>query len=139
MTAGAHRLERMILAIGTIAAVTSCCCGVSSTPLQEYGPRPDIPQAHPPSLPTLRIALPEGWPANAKPATDETLFRVDRFAEHLEHPRWLHVLPDGSVLVAESDVPAEYGCGTGIEGWLERVLMHIMGSRTKSADRISLY
>ena len=63
---------------------------------------------------------------------------VTRFAECLNHPRWVYVLPNGDVLVAESSAPSRPEDGKGIKGWFIRQFMIKTGSRVPSADRITL-
>jgi glucose/arabinose dehydrogenase len=63
---------------------------------------------------------------------------VNAFASGLDHPRWLHVLPNGDVLVAESDAPPRPDDGKGIKGFFMKMFMKRAGSGTPSANRISL-
>ena len=62
---------------------------------------------------------------------------MNALAAGLAHPRWIYVLPNGDVLVAESDAPAKPGTG-GLRGWVEGWVMRRAGSGTPSADRITL-
>src|SRR5690606_5407095 len=61
-----------------------------------------------------------------------------RFAAGLEHPRWLYVLPNGDVLVAETNAPAGSGGFSGIRAWLMGKAMEKAGAAVPSADRIRL-
>ena len=63
---------------------------------------------------------------------------VNEFAGGLAHPRWLHVLPNGDVLVAETDNPGTDKTGGSIKGAIQKMLMKKAGSGTGSANRISL-
>ena len=65
-------------------------------------------------------------------------FRVQAFARGLQHPRWLYLLPNGDVLVAETDAPERAAEGGGIRGFFMKLLMRKAGSGTPSADRITL-
>ncbi len=102
-----------------------------------FGPHPLLPPPHPTRIPTLNFARAVGWPAGATPTAAPGL-AVSAYATGLVHPRWLHVLPNGDVLVAESDAPASTGEGRGIRGWIEQRVMKLMGAGTPSADRITL-
>jgi glucose/arabinose dehydrogenase len=64
--------------------------------------------------------------------------RVTRFAERLDHPRWLYVLPNGDVLVAESNAPPKPEDGEGIKGWVMKKVMKRAGAGVPSANRIRL-
>ena len=88
-------------------------------------------------IPTVNIAKAVGWPAGATPiATAGT--RVQAFAADLDHPRWLLVLPNGDVLVAETNAPAKPDDATGIRGWIMGLVMKRAGAVTPSANRITL-
>jgi len=63
---------------------------------------------------------------------------VHAYATGLDHPRWLHVLPNGDVLVAESNAPAEHDAGSGIRGWIQKKIMKNAGAAVPSPDRITL-
>ncbi len=104
-----------------------------------YGPRPELPPPHTTLLPTVRIAPAVGWPQGLAPRAAAGM-RVQAFATGLEHPRWLHVLPNGDVLVAESDRPAPPpdAPGGGLRGWVMKRVMQRAGSGVPSADRITL-
>jgi glucose/arabinose dehydrogenase len=68
------------------------------------GPNPTLPEPNPTLIPTVKIAKAAGWSASEKP-TPAAGLAVMAFASGLNHPRWLHVLPNGDVLVAESNAP----------------------------------
>jgi glucose/arabinose dehydrogenase len=63
---------------------------------------------------------------------------VARFAEGLDHPRWIYVLPNGDVLVAETNAPPKPEDGKGIKGWFMKMAMGKAGANVPSANRISL-
>ena len=66
------------------------------------GPAPALPAPERGIIPTIDIAPARGWPLGETPIAAEGL-EVVAFAEGLDHPRWLHVLPNGDVLVAETN------------------------------------
>ena len=86
-------------------------------------------------IPTFEEAKAEGWPAGAKPAAAAGL-QVAAFAAGLDHPRWLYVLPNGDVLVAETNGPPS--SGGGIKGMVARHVMNRAGAGVPSANRITL-
>jgi glucose/arabinose dehydrogenase len=102
------------------------------------GPFPTLPEPSISSIPTLHIAPAKGWPQGGKP-TPASGFEVNAFATGLDHPRWLHVLPNGDVLVAESNAPANRPeDGKGIKGLVEQEVQSLAGAGVPSADRITL-
>lgn len=101
------------------------------------GVRPTLPQPRSTLIPTVLIAPATGWPAGATPTAAAGL-AVNAFASGLDHPRWLHVLPNGDVLVAESNAPAKPEASTGIKGWIMKLVMKRAGAATPSANRITL-
>jgi glucose/arabinose dehydrogenase len=101
------------------------------------GPDPALPEPDHEIIPTVEIAPAKGWPAGAKPvATQGT--SVAAFADGLAHPRWLYVLPNGDVLVAETAAPPRPEDGKGIKGWFMQKAMSKAGSAVPSANRITL-
>ena len=66
------------------------------------GPAPALPPPTESAIPTIAVAPAQGWAEDEAP-TPASGLRVTAFARGLDHPRWLHVLPDGDVLVAESN------------------------------------
>lgn len=101
------------------------------------GPSPRLPEPQRRLLPTVDIAPAERWPAGQAP-TPAAGLEVVRFADGLQHPRWLHVLPNGDVLVAESNAPAGKSGFGGIRGAVMKRVMAKAGAGTPSADRITL-
>ena len=88
---------------------------------QGYGPNPTLPPPNPTWIPTVNIAPANPWPEGTAPTPAPGL-EVNEFAGGLDHPRWLHVLPNGDVLVAESNAPPkpeeEFSASrTGSWGW----------------------
>src|SRR5258705_644718 len=71
-----------------------------------YGPNPILPFKHQTLFSTVNIAPAVGWNEGRKPQAVEG-FNVAPFALGLTHPRWLYVLPNGDVLVAETNGPGE--------------------------------
>lgn len=101
------------------------------------GPSPQLPEPNKTLVPTVNIAPAIGWPEGAKPiAANGT--QVAAFAEDLDHPRWLYVLPNGDVLVAETAAPPKPEDGNGIRGWVMKKVMGRAGSTVPSPNRITL-
>ena len=68
---------------------------------QALGSAPAIPAAKPQGIPTLKMPTARGWSEGQTPVAAPGL-KVNAFATGLKHPRWIHVLPNGDVLVAEA-------------------------------------
>ena len=64
------------------------------------GAAPALPAPALSALPTIAVAPARGWDAGETPTPAPGL-SVTAFAAGLDHPRWLTVLPNGDVLVAE--------------------------------------
>lgn len=121
--------------------VLFAACGNSppATPtatLPGVGADPVLPAPSKALLPVVNVATAKGWPAGGKPLAAEGM-QVAAFAEGLDHPRWLLVLPNGDVLVAESNAPPKPGA-KGIKAWVEKQVMRKAGAGVPSANRISL-
>lgn len=126
-------------AVVIVLAVGLAACGESST-LQVAdgtGPSPKLPEPNKTLLPTVNIAPAIGW-ANGATPTPAAGLKVAAFAEHLDHPRWLYVLPNGDVLVAETNSPAKPDDSKGIKGWIADKVMARAGAGVPSANRITL-
>ncbi|MFT9019378.1 PQQ-dependent sugar dehydrogenase [Acetobacter malorum] len=68
------------------------------------GPHPKLPPPHATLVPTVNIARPVGWKDGEMPHASGGL-SIKAFAKGLDHPRWLYALPNGDVLVAETNSP----------------------------------
>jgi len=111
--------------------------GPEVSPASSLGPSPVLPPPEAPRLiPTVQVAAAQGWPAGGKPAAAPGL-AVSAFAIGLTHPRWLYVLPDGDVLVAETNTPGKEK-GGGLRGMVMRATQAKAGAGVPSPDRIRL-
>ena len=123
----------------TLALILAACGSPSGrSPDLAIGPNPELVAPKRTALPTVSVADAAGWPAGKMPTAAAEGLQVNEFAGGLEHPRWLHVLPNGDVLVAETDNPGTDKTGGGIRGFFQKMLMKKAGSGKGSANRISL-
>jgi glucose/arabinose dehydrogenase len=114
------------------------CGDVATLPEQAgIGPHPTLPPPNPTLLPTVNIAPAKGWPAGITPRAAAGL-AVNAFATGLDHPRWLYVLPNGDVLVAETNAPPQPEDSKGLKGWFMKRIMKRAGAGVPSANRITL-
>ncbi|HEY7985478.1 MAG TPA: sorbosone dehydrogenase family protein, partial [Methylophilaceae bacterium] len=121
-----------------LACMLLAGCESATLPFQAgTGPQPNLPPPNQTLIPTVHVAAAKGWPANVMP-TPATGLKVQAFAVNLNHPRWLYVLPNGDVLVAESNAPPKPDDGKGIKGWFMKLFMRHAGANAPSANRILL-
>ena len=133
----ATRLYSCLL-LALVAAGLFACGGAARLPFEAgIGPQPTLPPPNVTLLPTLHIAPARGWPTGTTPVAAAGL-TVKALATGLDHPRWLHVLPNGDVLVAESNAPSRPEQGKGIKGWFKKLFMKRAGAGVPSANRITL-
>ncbi|MEB0075879.1 sorbosone dehydrogenase family protein [Pseudomonas sp. CCI3.2] len=127
------------MAVLLVLAVGLAACGETSRlrVADGMGPTPMLPEPNKTLIPTVNIAPAVGWPQGAKPIAAPGT-QVSAFAEDLDHPRWLYVLPNGDVLVAETNSPAKPDDSPGIRGWIMRKVMGRAGAGVPSANRITL-
>ena len=127
-------MRRLVLA--TCLSALLAACGPTGDLGDPYGGDPSLPApAEQGPVPVVNVAEAVGWPDGAAPTAPDG-FTVTRYAEDLDHPRWMHLLPNGDVLVAESSTEPEPG--GGIRGFVMRMLQRRGGALNESADRITL-
>jgi glucose/arabinose dehydrogenase len=102
-----------------------------------FGSNPVLPEPNETLIPTVNIPSAKGWPADAKPTAASGL-SVGGYATGLDHPPWLYVLPNGDVLVAETDGPPRPDDGRGVRGWIYQLVQRWVGAGVPSANRITL-
>jgi glucose/arabinose dehydrogenase len=120
-----------------IALLTACGSDPSLPAEEGYGAKPTLPQPDAQFIPTVKIAEAIGWGAGQQPTAAPGM-QVNALACQLDHPRWLHVLPNGDVLVAETNAPERPEQRKGIKGWFMSRAMQKAGAATPSANRITL-
>jgi glucose/arabinose dehydrogenase len=128
---------RLLCALAVGAACAACGDSATLSVAAGTGPRPQLPEPHKSLVPTVHIAPARGWQAGEKPTSAPGL-AVTAYATGLDHPRWLAVLPNGDVLVAETNGPPRPDDRKGIRGWVMKQVMARAGAATPSANRITL-
>ena len=121
----------LLVAFGILACADNAKLPVAAG----TGPNPALPEPRQALIPTVNVAPARGWAEGGAPEPAAGL-RVAAFASGLDHPRWLHVLPNGDVLVAETN--AQPKPARGLRGFFMQQAMRSAGAETPSADRISL-
>ena len=122
-----------------VFAIILSACGRSAklSVTDGMGPNPLLPSPKESIIPTVHIATAVGWPSGVKPQVAEGL-TIDLYADNLQHPRWLYALPNGDVLVAESNAPAKSNKESGFRSWITSKFMAKAGASVASANRIIL-
>ncbi len=120
-----------------VASLIACGDTALLPPEAGMGANPTLPQPRKSLIPTVNIAPAKGWPDGAAP-TPMAGLAVTALASGLEHPRWVYVLPNGDVLVAESNAPPKPEDGKGIRGWFMKKVMGRAGAGAPTANRITL-
>jgi glucose/arabinose dehydrogenase len=130
---------RLAICVGALALPLAACNESSNTAVAEqtFGPSPTLPAPESSMLPTVNVAKAVGWPSGGKPTVANGM-AVNAFATGLDHPRTVYVLPNGDVLVAESNAPPKPDDGKGIKGWVMKMVMGRAGAGVPSANRITL-
>lgn len=104
---------------------------------QVTGTDPVISEPKPQTIPTVGVAKPIGWAAGQAPKAAEGLV-VNRFAEGLEHPRIIYPMPNGDVLVTESNAPSRVVAGGGITNFVAGLLFARAGASVPSPNKLVL-
>ena len=135
-----HPPAKPVLAVCIMGlALSLAACNEQETALveQTFGPKPTLGAPEKSLIPTVNVAKAIGWPQGAKPTAAQGM-AVNAFATGLDHPRTVYVLPNGDVLVAETNAPSRPDEERGIMGWITKMVMSRAGAHTTSANRITL-
>ena len=137
-------MPRLLLALTAVAAALSVHAmpgesgvGPVASPPETVGLHPVLKPVDKHLIPTVQVAVAKGWPAGAKP-TAAAGIAVTPFATGLNHPRWLLVLPNGDVLVAETNAPPKPDDAKGIKGHVMKSVMKKAGAGVPTPNRIVL-
>lgn len=125
----------LILATALLA-LSSCSQPAKLPEAAGIGPDPDLSSYNPGWIPTVKVAKAVGWPEGKKPLSAPGT-NVVAFAEDLHHPRWLYELPNGDILVAETN-HHEKQEGFSLKGWIASKFMKDGGASAESMNQITL-
>jgi len=130
-------LAASLAGVAACAGIVEAGRGPVPSPADTVGPNPVIKPVDKSLLPTMQIAPAKGWAAGEKPTAAAGL-AVNAYATGLDHPRWLYVLPNGDVLVAETNAPPKPDDGKGIRGAVQKKVQAKAGAGVQSPNRITL-
>ena len=139
----ADRLRPGVCSLVTTSLVSLALLGCQSVapgaPDMTYGwgSAPLLKPPEPQTVPVMKLSKAVGWRPGEIPTPAEG-FEVQAFAQGLNHPRWLYELPNGDILVAETDAPQASSGRGGVLSWFAKRVMRFTGSGYPSADRITL-
>lgn len=103
-----------------------------------YGPQPRLPEPERKLVPTVNVAPAAPWSSAAEAPVPAAGFSVTAYARQLDHPRWVYTLPNGDVLVTETNAPPKPDDGKGIKGAVMKHMQKKAGAVSQSANRITL-
>lgn len=129
-------VQYVIFSLG-IMTLMSCSDKAKLSIADGSGPNPVLPKPSKSLITTVHVASAIGWQDDAKP-TPAIGLAVQAFAKGLNHPRWIYELPNGDILVAETNSPPKPDDGGGIRGWLMGLVMKNVGASTPTANQITL-
>jgi glucose/arabinose dehydrogenase len=128
----------VVVLIGLLVVGVTACAAKARLPVSAgTGPNPTLPPPDRTLIPLINVVTAKGWSNGAKPEALEGM-SVNAFAKDLDHPRWLYVLPNGDVLVAETNGPPRPENNKGIRGWFFKHFQKKAGGASPSANRITL-
>jgi glucose/arabinose dehydrogenase len=130
-------VSRIIVIVGFSLALTACGDSSKLPEQSAVGSSPTLPEPNQTFIPTVHIAKAIGWPKDAKPTPSAGL-SVNAFATGLDHPRWFLVLPNGDVLVAETNGPERADDARGVKGMVYKMAQKYAGAGVPSPNRITL-
>jgi glucose/arabinose dehydrogenase len=129
--------KNLVLATTLSILSLAAAAAVAQTMPPGFGPNPQLPEPDHKLIPTINIADADAWPKGTHPTPAPGLVAT-AYAAGLNHPRWLYVLPNGDVLVAETNRPADAKEPPGIKTAVMKHEYKKAGSAVPSPNRITL-
>ena len=126
-----------IVLTGSVVLLSACGDSAKLPLSAGIGPQPQLPPPNVTLFPTVNVATAVGWRPGEQPTPAPSL-AVTAFATGLEHPRNVYVLPNGDVLVAETNAPPKPDDSPGLRGWITRWIMRRAGAGVPSPNRLVL-
>lgn len=127
-------LIRASLATCAVAAVVACS-EKGGDPMKQYGPDPVLPEPHQYLVPPMSVPQAVGWKPGETPTVPAGL-RIQAMATGLMHPRIVYPLPNGDILVVESNSPGSKPYRP--KDYIQGPVKARAGAGDKGGDRITL-
>ncbi|HVG10420.1 MAG TPA: sorbosone dehydrogenase family protein [Thermoanaerobaculia bacterium] len=127
----------LVVLVVLVGGITGCASSAKLPVAAGTGPDPTLPPPNKALIPLVHVVKATGWEGGAKPVAAQGT-AVAAFARDLIHPRWLYVLPNGDVLVAETNAPERPEDNKGIKGFFFKMFQKKAGGAVPSANRITL-
>src|SRR5437762_6141437 len=127
---------RTALALAVLA-LAGCAETSQLPPGADKGADPTLPAPDRRLIPTVHVPSATGWAPGETPRAGAGM-RVNAFATGLDHPRWVYVLPNGDVLVAETNAPERPEEGKGVKAFFMKRVMKKVGAAVPTANRVTL-
>jgi glucose/arabinose dehydrogenase len=128
---------KILLMSAGLLALGACVSASDLPTTATYGPNPTLPQPQTALIPMVNARPAVGWPGGGRP-TPAAGLAVAPFATGLDHPRWLYQLPNGDILVAETNAPPKPEDGKGLKAFFMKLVMKNAGAAVPSPNRITL-
>jgi glucose/arabinose dehydrogenase len=124
------------VAIAIAILVGGCNEEATYDPSKQAGAEPPLPGAHNFLAPPIQVPKYVGWQPGKKPKVADGL-QIEAIASGLEHPRQVYALPNGDILVAESNSPDAEPVTTPKQ-LIAGIITSRSGKKAKGANRVSL-
>ena len=129
-----RHLLRMALPLVVIAALAACG-SKGGDPMKQYGPNPVLPDPRQYLLPPMSVPTAVGWKPSEAPTVPPGL-RIQAMATDLMHPRIVYPLPNGDILVVESNGPGSKPFRP--KDYIQGKIKGRAGAAAKGGNRITL-
>jgi glucose/arabinose dehydrogenase len=127
---------RSVIVLVTVALASGCSDRAKYDPENQAGANPPLPGAHNFFTPPMQVPEYVGWQNGGKPKVADGL-KIEQIASGLQHPRQVYLLPDGDILVAESNSPNKEAV-TSPKQLIAGLVTERSGKKAKGANRITL-
>jgi len=130
------RIHRSAIALACLMALSACGEKADISPKEQAGGDPTLPKSQNFLMPPIKVPSRVGWQQDQTPKVAEGL-KIERIASDLQHPRQLYTLPNGDILVVESQSPGTEALTTPKQ-FIAGLVTSKSGKGAKGGMRITL-